>query len=99
MDKFNWAGVVIAAIGVISAWLASRAAQNAAKYSARTEAETEAYNRARKMDVETIERQDEELLELRQLVKKLEADNKRLHQSNEALRRRVSVLEERNARG
>lgn len=92
MDQFNWAGVVIAAIGVISAWLAGRAAQNAAKYSARTEAETEAYNRARKMDVETIERQDEEIKELRQEVKDLRADN-------EALRRRVSLLEQENTHG
>lgn len=92
MDQFNWAGIAIAAIGVISAWLAGRAAQNAAKYSARTEAETEAYNRARKMDIETIERQDKEVKDLRQEVKDLKADN-------EILRKRVSLLEQGNVHG
>lgn len=86
MDQFNWAGVAIALIGLVSAWLAGRAAQKAARYSARTEAETEAYTRARKMDVETIERQDEEIKELRQEVKDLRGEN-------EALRKRVSILE------
>lgn len=92
MGQFNWAGIVIALIGVLSAWSAGRAAQNAAKYSARTEAETEAYNRARKMDVETIERQEEEIKELRQEVKDLKSDN-------EALRKRVSLLEEEKMHG
>jgi chromosome segregation ATPase len=108
VDQINWAGIVIAGIGVISAWLAGRAAQNAAKYSARTEAETEAYNRARNMDLKTIERQDEEIEEirknnedLRQKVRTLMQDNQRLRQEveeerqdKEALRRRVSHLEE-----
>jgi chromosome segregation ATPase len=92
MDKFNWAGIIIAAIG---------------KYSARTEAETEAYARARKMDIETIERQDKEIdeirqnnKELRQKVRTLAEDNQRLReelsterQDKEALRRRVTHLE------
>lgn len=107
MDQINWAGIVIAAIGVVASWLAGRAAKNASKYSARTQAETEAYQRARKMDVETIERQDQEIDEirknnqdLRQKVRTLMLDNERLRaeiqqeqEDNATLRRRVSRLE------
>lgn len=98
MEPFNWAGVAIAAIGVIAAWLSGRAAKNAAKASAeaamsnvRTTAETDAYIRARDMDVETIKRQDGELTALRVRVRDLEAEN-------ETLRKRMSELE-RGIRG
>lgn len=115
MEAFNWAGVAVAVIGVISALLSGRAARTAAKYSsdasvanAKVAAETEAYNRARKMDIETIERQDQEIEEIRQnnrdlreKVRALMQDNERLrqdnvslHQDNEALRRRVTRLEQ-----
>jgi cell division protein FtsB len=93
VETFNWAGIVIAAIGVIAAWLSGRAARNAAKASAdatmanvRTTAETEAYLRARSMDVATIDRQDKELTALRARVRTLEDEN-------DALRRRMSELE------
>jgi len=106
VETFNWAGVVIALIGVISAWLANRAAKNAAKSSAdasvtneRVKAETEAYKRARAMDVETIQRQDEELKELREEMKKLREDNRALHAENERLKQRVSSLEGRRRNG
>lgn len=49
--------------------------------NSRTQAETEAYNRARKMDVETIERQDKEIEELID-------DNKKLHDRCKELERR-----------
>ena len=71
MDQISWSGIIVAFIGVVSAWLSARAARNAAKYSAdastaneKAKAETDAYQRARKMDIETIERQDQEIREL-----------------------------------
>lgn len=115
MEAFNWAGVVVAIIGVLSAILSGRAARTAAKYSsdasvanAKVAAETEAYNRARRMDIETIERQDKEIEEIRknnsdlrekvravmQANELLRQDNASLHEDNQALRRRVTRLEQ-----
>jgi predicted RNase H-like nuclease (RuvC/YqgF family) len=93
MDAQGWATIGVAFIALISAILSGRSAANASKYSTRTQAETEAYNRARKMDVETIERQDKELAELDEKYKFLKQDNERLHEDNDRLRRRVSRLE------
>lgn len=71
MRGSDWAVVAVAVIGLIGAWFSARSARAAAEYSAKAsvanqkaEAETEAYNRARKMDVETIQRQDAEIAEL-----------------------------------
>lgn len=93
MDAQGWATIGVALIALVSAVLSGRSAANASKYSSRTQAETEAYNRARKMDVETIERQDKELTELDEKYKFLRLDNERLHEDNDRLRRRVSRLE------
>lgn len=106
MEPSNIAAIVVAFISVLSAWLAGRAARSAAKFSAdastsneKIKAETEAYDRARKMDIATIKRQDEELDELRAEVKSLKEDNRTLHRQNEALRSRVSTLERKYPRG
>lgn len=107
MDGANWAAIAVAAISIISAWLSGRAAHRAAQSSStasianeKTKAETEAYHRARKMDLETIDRQAEKIDELREENKKLfeqirelKADNERLHEDNDRLRRRLSRLE------
>lgn len=100
MEAGNWAMVIVAAISLIGAILSGRAAAGASKYSSKAQAETEAYNRARKMDIETIERQDKELEEIREENRKmqqkmgeLKLDNERLHEDNDRLRRRVSRLE------
>lgn len=100
MEAGNWAMVIVAGISLISAILSGRAAAGASKYSSKAQAETEAYNRARKMDIETIERQDKELEEIREENRKmqqkmgeLKLDNERLHEDNDRLRRRVSRLE------
>jgi FtsZ-binding cell division protein ZapB len=108
------AAIVVALISVISAFLAGRAARNAAKFnseaavaSSKTQAETEAYQRARKMDIETIERQDQEIEEIRDNSAKLREkvrmlmidndrlreDNQNLHADNDTLRRRITSLE------
>lgn len=107
MDGANWAAIIVAFVSVFSAILSGRAANKAAQSSSsasimnsRTQAETEAYNRARKMDIETIERQDEELAEIREenkriigRIRELKIDNERLNEDNDRLRRRISHLE------
>lgn len=101
MNVSNWAPIIVAAIALVSAILSGRAASNASKYSTRAQAETEAYNRARTMDIKTIERQDEELEEIRAenalmlvRIKELKVDNEQLHEDNDRLRRRISRLEQ-----
>jgi FtsZ-binding cell division protein ZapB len=63
-------------------------------------AEVEAYNRARKMDLETIQRQDAEIDDIRaengilkKRVREVELDNEELRDDNTKLRRRVTALE------
>ena len=108
MDGANWAAIAVALISIISAYLSGRAANKAAQSSSnasmineRTKAETEAYNRARKMDIETIQRQDAEIEEIREEnrnfreeIRALRRDNERLHEDNDRLRRRVTSLEQ-----
>lgn len=108
MDSASWALIVVALISVVSAVLSGRAAKSAARLNSdatvmnsRTQAETDAYNRARKMDIETIERQDREIDEirdnsekLREKVRELTKDNERIHEDNDRLRRRISALEQ-----
>lgn len=105
MSGADWAIVVVGVISLVSAFLSGRTARSTAK----TQAETEAYARARKMDVETIERQDREIEEIRKnnqdlrtkvraLIsanENLKQDNQTLHQENKALIRRVARCEER----
>jgi len=94
VDDLNWVGsAVVASIGLVSAALAGRSARKAAQSSAdastaneRTKAETEAYNRARKMDIETIERQEAEIKKLQDRITFLEGENS-------ILKRRVEELE------
>lgn len=107
MKGSEWAGIIVAIITVISAILAGRSARKAAQYdsdasvmNSKTLAETEAYNRARKMDIETIERQDKEIDEireqnrqLRKKVRELQEDGDRIHEENRILKQRVARLE------
>lgn len=108
MKGSEWAVIAVALISVLSAALAGRSARAAAKYNSdasvvnsRTLAEQDAYNRARKMDVDTIERQDKEIDQiaeqnrrLRARVAELEEDNEKLHEENRILKKRVSRLEQ-----
>jgi regulator of replication initiation timing len=88
-------------ISVGAAFLSGRAARSAAKYNSdasitnsKIQAETEAYNRARAMDIKTIERQDEEIEELRQNGRQLREKVRTLLMENEILKQRVSALEQ-----
>lgn len=108
MDSNNWAQIIVAMVAVVSAVLSGRAARKSSQYTsdaavmnARTQAETEAYNRARQMDIQTIERQRTELEqiransdELRKKIRELKLNNERLNEDNDRLRRRVTRLEE-----
>lgn len=107
MDPVNIGAVLVALIAALGAWASQRAAAKATKYNAdaanintKATAELEAYNRARAMDLKTIERQDEEFDEIRKEYDKLREDfkamardNERLHKENATLRRRVERLE------
>lgn len=94
MEDLSWlGGSAVAAIGIVSSWLAGRSARKAAQFSAdastaneRTKAETEAYNRARKMDIDTIARQETEIQKLRDRITFLEGENS-------ILKERVAILE------
>lgn len=89
MTASLWATIIVAVISVGSAVFSGRAA----RYGSRTQAETEAYIRARKIDTETIDRQEKQLEKLRERVLILEASEERLNEDNDRLRSRVSALE------
>jgi hypothetical protein len=108
MSSADWALIIVGLISVVSAALAGRSARKAAKYdsdasitNSKTLAETEAYNRARQMDIETIERQDKEIdsirdenRKLRLKVRELQEDNETIHEENRKLKQRVRRLEQ-----
>ena len=83
VEDLSWlGGSAVATIGIVSSWLAGRSARKAAQFSAdastaneRTKAETEAYSRARKMDIETIARQEIEIKKLSDRITFLEGEN------------------------
>jgi predicted RNase H-like nuclease (RuvC/YqgF family) len=108
MTGADWAAIIVGVISVAAAIFSGRAARSAAKFNSdasimnsRTQAETEAYIRARNMDLKTIEQQDKEIEEirinneeLRAKVRALITENLELRQENDALRRRVTHLEQ-----
>ncbi len=111
MDAGNIITIIVAVIAAGSAYASQRAAARASTMNvnttSRVDMEKDAYERARKFDIETIERQDREIEELR-------ADNRTLHEKiavaraearearqdaretqadNARLRERIAVLE------
>lgn len=77
MDAGSIVTIIVAIIAAASAIASQRAAARASTMNtnttSRVDMEKDAYERARKFDTETIERQDAEILELR-------ADNRILHE-------------------
>lgn len=69
--------IAVAVIAALSAYASQRAAARASTINttttSRVDMEKEAYERARTYDTETIRRQDEEILELREEVRALKA--------------------------
>lgn|SRR5512134_1401222 len=82
LDPINIGAIVVALTGAFGGWAAQRAATKATRFTA----ETEAYNRARKLDIETIERQDKEYAELEAKHKKTNLELKEAHEDNDKLR-------------
>lgn len=74
MDPVNIASVLVALIAALAAYASQRAAAKASTTNSRTDMEREAYERARKFDTDTIERQDAEIAELRAEIQQLRAE-------------------------
>lgn len=103
MDKGQiFATIIISLIGAAGAYLAARASAKASMKnvttSSRVEMEKEAYERARKLDTETIQRQDAELDELRENQKALNTDVKMVNSENQRVHRENELILEDNAR-
>lgn len=88
MELIDLGAILVAAVAAFGAWAAQRAAAKASKQnitaSGRLDAEKGAYERARAFDIQTIERQETEIKELRD--------------ANESLRRELWVVKARLAR-
>lgn len=86
MDAAVVASIIVSAIAALATWLASRQSTKAAMTntvtSSRVEMEKEAYERARKLDTDTIIRQDAELKELEEKYDKLEGRANTLQTAN-----------------
>lgn len=112
MDSTNIAGLAVSLIATFVGYMSARSANKASnrntELSARFSMEDKAYERARKFDTDTIERQDEEIQELRAMNQKLETEVHELKEANsklsdvqaknEALNREVEELRDRIAR-
>jgi hypothetical protein len=84
------ASVIVAIVAAVAAWASARAAGKAQTHNTDVTVEAkrleQAYERARKFDIETIQRQDVEISELRETEEELQAQVV-------ALRARVATLE------
>lgn len=85
LDPINVGLVLVTLITALGAWATQRNASKANRLSAKEAAEANAYDRAREMDVATIEHQKKEIAEfkveqdeLKQRVKALEKENRSL---------------------
>ena len=99
MEPGNWAAIFIATVAAIGSWLSHKASSHASirnsDNESRVEMEKEAYERARKLDTETITRQDDEMSELRTENLQLRKDNEALHAEIRELKARIINLERR----
>jgi predicted RNase H-like nuclease (RuvC/YqgF family) len=93
VDSGNWAAIIVATLSLLAGLYTARTASKASISSTKTQAETEAYNRARKMDTETIEKQEKKIEKLEARVEHLEEQNDMLEQDNDRLRNRINRLE------
>lgn len=109
MDAGNWAAIITSLIALFGAWASSRNARKAAEKNvvvttsgevekARLAAETAAYERARKMDVETIERQDKEIAEVREQYNKVLEHNHHLNEDVKRVDKENRAVLEQNER-
>lgn len=78
MIPIEYTSIAVAAVAAAGAWASQRAASKASTVSSRMDAEKEAYERARKLDIETITR--------------LETENAKQREEIAQYRREVSEL-------
>jgi peptidoglycan hydrolase CwlO-like protein len=94
------ASILVCLFTVGGAYATNRASTKASRINtdttSRVDMEKDAYIRARAFDVSTIERQDEELAELRAKNKALEAEVKLLNARIERLERGLPPIQEEN---
>lgn len=100
IDPLNFGAILIAVIAALGTWASHRQSSKAAIVNEKAKAEVEAYNRARAMDLRTMELQDAEFHELRdkhetlkKRVGEVELRNEELEVENSRLRRRIAALE------
>lgn len=90
------ASILVSIIAGVSGWLAARQSSKAAvtnnQTSGRVEMEKEAYERARKLDTETIDRQDKELKELQDKYDKLKEQADSAYEQNQRLTNDVARM-------
>lgn len=103
MDKGQiFSSIIISLIAAAGGYLAARASAKASmkniSTSSRVEMEKEAYERARKLDTDTINRQDSELDELRQNQKALNEDIKLVNRESERVHQENRLILEDNTR-
>jgi len=70
----------VAGIAALGAWASQRAASKASTVSTRMDAEKEAYERARQFDIETIQRQQDEINKLRERLAVAESKVQKLEE-------------------
>jgi hypothetical protein len=94
------ASIIISVIGALGVWLSARESRKATTTnttaSGRVEMEKEAYERARALDVQTIERQERRILELEEEAREAEIEFKQLHTANANLEDRSDRLSSEN---
>lgn len=94
------ASIIISVITALGVWLSARESRKATTTnttaSGRVEMEKEAYERARALDVQTIERQERRILELEEEARETEIEFKQLHHANANLEDRSDRLSSEN---
>lgn len=98
MEAVEIGSILVALIAALGAWAAQRSAARAStintNVSGRLEAERGAYERARDFDIETIERQQEEMALMRVVEVELRAANDELREEIHRISNRLIYLEE-----
>lgn len=103
MDPLNLGTLLVAVVTAIGLWITQRSASKANRSTEKDKAEIEAYNRARAMDLQTIDRQNEEIKDLtgdlaraRKRLATVEKENEDQRIILRALRRQSGIPEPRS---
>ena len=102
MDVVPFVSIAVALIAMASGYAAQRTAARASTrnvdVTSRVDMEKEAYMRARALDIETIQRQDADLDELRAKTKEQDIQIKALIDNNDKLRKDLRTCNNRVSR-